>query len=331
VLAHGFELPPRVAKARGMGEAEEVAGLFVERECGVDIYVRLPDGSGIDFLRQVRNFALYFPAVEFLGSLATALVILYCGMFMLRTGQAASGQGSVGTIFAFVFLAERFFGPIRALADRYPDLTYDVTVKVEHLLNHRDLIPVLRETGCLFVTTAVESIEDEVLARLEKGHTRADFIEVVRACREAGLELAPTFIPFSPWTTWAGYRDLLRLLVELDMVDRVAPVQLGLRLLVTTGSRLLELPEIAAAIGEFDQAALIYPWRHADPSLDELSAAVLRLLARDRQSSRRDLFAQIWKLATSDPLPDNYDLLPRAAIPSPPPAPHPSPRAAASR
>ena len=99
------------------------------------------------------------------------------------------------------------------------------------------------------------------------------------------------------------------------MVDRVAPVQLGLRLLVTTGSRLLELPEIAAAIGEFDQAALIYPWRHADPSLDELSAAVLRLLARDRQSSRRDLFAQIWKLATSDPLPDNFDLLPRAAIP----------------
>ena len=204
---------------------------------------------------------------------------------------------------------------VRALADRYPDLTYDVTVKVEHLLKHRDLIPVLRETGCLFVTTAVESIEDEVLARLEKGHTRADFIEVARACREAGLELAPTFIPFTPWTTWNGYRDLLHLLVELDMVDRVAPVQLGLRLLVTTGSRLLELPEIASAIGEFDQAALIYPWRHADPTLDELSVAVLRLVAQGNQSPRRDLFAQIWKLATSDPLPDNYDLLPRTAIP----------------
>ena len=230
--------------------------------------------------------------------------------------QVASGAGHI------TFGDPDFFnGPahavriVRALADRYPDLTYDVTIKVEHLLQHPDLILVLRETGCLFVTTAVESIEDEVLARLEKGHTRADFVEVVRACREVGLELAPTFIPFTPLTTWAGYRNLLSLLVELDLVDRVAPVQLGLRLLVTTNSRLLELPDIASAIEEFDQAALIYPWRHADPTLDDLSAAVLRLVARDRQSSRRDVFAQIWKLATSESLPDNYDLLPRAAIP----------------
>jgi len=230
--------------------------------------------------------------------------------------QVAAGAGHIS------FGDPDFFnGPahalriVRAFAERYPDLTYDVTIKIEHLLKHRDLVPVLRETGCLFVTTAVESIEDEVLARLEKGHTRADFIEVARICREAGLELAPTFIPFTPWTTWAGYRGLLRLLVDLDLVDRVAPVQLGLRLLVTAGSRLLELPEIAAAIGEFDQAALIYPWCHADASLDDLSAAVLRLVARERQSSRRDIFARIWQLATSDPLPENFDLLPRAAIP----------------
>jgi radical SAM superfamily enzyme YgiQ (UPF0313 family) len=230
--------------------------------------------------------------------------------------QVAAGAGHIS------FGDPDFFnGPahalriVRAFAERYPDLTYDVTIKIEHLLKHRDLVPVLRETGCLFVTTAVESIEDEVLARLEKGHTRADFIEVARVCREAGLELAPTFIPFTPWTTWAGYRGLLRLLVELDLVDRVAPVQLGLRLLITAGSRLLELPEIAATIGEFDQAALIFPWRHAAPNLDELSAEVLRLVARERQSPRRDIFAQIWQLATSDPLPDNFDLLPRAAIP----------------
>jgi len=230
--------------------------------------------------------------------------------------QVASGAGHI------TFGDPDFFnGPahairiVRGLADRYPDLTYDVTIKVEHLLKHRDLIPILRDTGCLFVTTAVESIEDEVLARLEKGHTQADFVEVARACRDAGLELAPTFIPFTPWTTRNGYRDLLRLLVDLDLVDRVAPVQLGLRLLVTANSRLLELPEIASAIEEFDQAALIYPWRHADPTLDELSAAILRLAAKDRQSSRRELFAQIWRLATTDPLPENFDLLPRAAIP----------------
>ena len=232
--------------------------------------------------------------------------------------QVAAGAGHIS------FGDPDFFnGPahavriVRELADRFRGLTYDVTVKVEHLLKHRDLVPVLRETGCLFVTTAVESIEDEVLRRLEKGHTRDDFMEVVRACREAGLTLAPTFIPFTPWTTRAGYRNLLRLLVELDLVDQVAPVQLGLRLLVTAGSRLLELPEIAAAIGEFDRAALVYPWRHADPSLDELSDAVLALAAREQKNhaSRREIFAKIWHLAADAPLPENFDLLPRAAIP----------------
>jgi radical SAM superfamily enzyme YgiQ (UPF0313 family) len=232
--------------------------------------------------------------------------------------QVATGAGHIS------FGDPDFFnGPshalriVRALADRYPELTYDVTVKVEHLLQHRELVPVLRETGCLFVTTAVESIEDEVLRRLDKGHTRADFIEVARACREAGLSLAPTFIPFTPWTTRDGYRDLLRILVDLDLVDQVAPVQLGLRLLVTAGSRLLELPEIAAAIGEFDQASLLYPWRHADPGLDELSAAMLALIAREQRghSSRREIFAKIWQLAVSVPLPDNFDLLPRVAVP----------------
>ncbi len=64
---------------------------------------------------------------------------------------------------------------VEALHREWPDLTYDVTIKVEHLLKHRDLLPVLRRTGCLFVTTAVESLDDAVLATLAKGHTRADF------------------------------------------------------------------------------------------------------------------------------------------------------------
>jgi hypothetical protein len=206
---------------------------------------------------------------------------------------------------------------VRALHDRCPEVTDDVTIKVEHLLKHRGPLPVLRETGCLFVTTAAEAVDDDVLARLEKGHTRADFVEAVCACREAGLTLAPTFTPFTPWTTWAGYRDLLRLLVDLDLACYVAPVQLGLRLLVTAGSHLLDLPEMAAVMGPLDETALVYPWRHAGPSLDELSAAVLRLVAEEQRKgvSRREIFAGVWQLAGSGPLPENFDLLPHAAIP----------------
>lgn len=72
-----------------------------------------------EWFRQVRNFALYFPAVDFLGALSVSLIILYCGVQFLRTEALVSGVASVGTLFGYVFWAERFFGPIRALADRY--------------------------------------------------------------------------------------------------------------------------------------------------------------------------------------------------------------------
>ena len=60
-------------------------------------------------------------------------------------------------------------------------MTYDVTIKIEHLLRHAELLPRLRDTGCAFVTTAVESVDDDVLAKLEKGHTRDGFRAAVGA------------------------------------------------------------------------------------------------------------------------------------------------------
>ncbi len=71
-----------------------------------------------------------------------------------------------------------------------------------------------------------------VLEKLAKGHTRADFVTAVRLMREAGLTLSPTFVTFTPWTTRAGYRELLELLLDLDLVDQVAPIQLAIRLLI---------------------------------------------------------------------------------------------------
>jgi radical SAM superfamily enzyme YgiQ (UPF0313 family) len=206
------------------------------------------------------------------------------------------------------------FAILRALHQEHPSLTYDVTVKIEHLKRNRRAIGVFKETGCLFVTSAVESVENEVLERLQKGHTREDFIQVARDCREAGLALAPTFVPFTPWTTMAGYRELLRLLAGLDLVDNVPPVQLGLRLLITAGSRLLELPEVRVLAEPFDPASLVYPWRHRDPELDELSAEILAFAA-SHKGSRREAFMRIWELACNKRLPKNFDLLPRAAVP----------------
>ncbi|MEE8200012.1 MAG: CUAEP/CCAEP-tail radical SAM protein, partial [Candidatus Acidoferrales bacterium] len=111
---------------------------------------------------------------------------------------------------------------LEALHREFPQLSYDVTIKIEHLLNHSQHLPALRDTGCLFVTSAVESLDDRILELLDKGHTRADFFRAVHLCREVGLTLAPTFVPFTPWTTREAYLDMLRQIARLDLIEQVA-------------------------------------------------------------------------------------------------------------
>ncbi|HEX9369787.1 MAG TPA: radical SAM protein, partial [Roseiflexaceae bacterium] len=185
---------------------------------------------------------------------------------------------------------------VRALHAEHPELTYDVTIKVEHLLRHAELLPALRDTGCLFVTSAVEAVDDAILARFDKRHTRADFVRAAGLMRELGLALNPTFVSFTPWTTREGYVELLRVIAELDLVEHVAPIQYAIRLLIPAGSRLLELPEVRALAGPFDEAALDHPWSHPDPRMDQLHAQVLRAV-QFRRTSRQEVFEIVWQLA----------------------------------
>lgn len=186
---------------------------------------------------------------------------------------------------------------VDALHARFPSLTYDVTVKIEHLLRHRPLLSSLKETGCLFVTSAIESLDDEVLVRLDKGHTRRDFVEVVGYCDEAGLTLVPTFVAFHPWLTLDGYCDLLDTIATLDLVDHVAPIQLALRLLIPRGSRLLELDEVRRLAGTFDPGTLTYRWQHPDGRVDELHEQLLALVGTRVQADRRAIFNEIRAIA----------------------------------
>jgi radical SAM superfamily enzyme YgiQ (UPF0313 family) len=212
---------------------------------------------------------------------------------------------------------------VEALHREFPALTYDVTIKIEHLLQQRQHIATLRDTGCLFVTSAVEAVDDAILEAFDKRHTRTGFIQVVELFREAGLALCPTFVTFTPWTTLDGYRDLLVLLAELGLIDSLPPIQLAIRLLIPAGSRLLELPEIQQLVQAFDEAALYYPWTHLDPRVDRLHEDVLAavLAAQSNKASRREVFAQAWALAhralgaAVPPLPEPADGRPQLPIP----------------
>ena len=183
-----------------------------------------------------------------------------------------------------------------ALYARFPGLTWDATIKVEHLIKAAALLPRLKQCGLLFVVTAVESVDDAILDRLAKGHTLADFEAALEACRERGIALAPTFVPFTPWTTLAGYRDLLATILKLRLVEAVPPVQLAIRLLVPQGSHLLQLPDFAAQVGAFDESLLGYPWRADDPRVDALQAEIMDwVMAAEKPGlARAEVFAGIW-------------------------------------
>ena len=169
---------------------------------------------------------------------------------------------------------------VRALHEEWPHVTFDATIKVEHLLERRELLPELAALGCAFVVAAVESVGDNVLRHLAKGHTRADITAALAALDAAGLPMRPTFVAFTPWTTAHDYRDMLDFIAAHDLIEAVDPVQYTIRLLVPPGSALLGEAETAAWIGPLDEANFRYQWAHPDPRMDRLHEGVSALVER---------------------------------------------------
>jgi len=187
----------------------------------------------------------------------------------------------------------------RALHARWPDLTFDFTAKVEHLVASPEAAAELARLGALFVVSAVESFSDEVLRRLDKGHDREDALRAFRLCEAAGLALRPTFVPFTPWETLASYVELLETLDAHGWLGHVDPVQLSLRLLVPPGS-LLE-GDASIPFEGYDDAALGWRWRHPDPRMDALQVRVAAEVhaGEASQAAPRELLDRVKALAAA--------------------------------
>ncbi|HEX6791256.1 MAG TPA: CUAEP/CCAEP-tail radical SAM protein [Candidatus Krumholzibacteria bacterium] len=167
----------------------------------------------------------------------------------------------------------------RALHERHPGVTFDYTAKVEHLLRHPDVVDELHALGSLFVVSAVESFNEEVLRRLDKGHTAADALEVIRAFARRGLTLRPSLMPFTPWETRVSLAQLFDIVAREGLVEQIDPVQYSIRLLVPAGSLLLRDPSTAPLFGAFDVARFTHPWVHPDPGMDVIQATLAEISA----------------------------------------------------
>jgi radical SAM superfamily enzyme YgiQ (UPF0313 family) len=192
---------------------------------------------------------------------------------------------------------------VRAMHEEFPDLTFDFTSKIEHLLKRGQDLPEYAESGCMFIISAVESTSDTVLKILAKEHTHDEFIQVLGICRDAGIPLRPTWVAFTPWTTLDDYRTMLAFVEANGLIDQIDPVQFSIRLLIPPGSLLAEHPETLPHRGELDEAAFSFRWTHPDPEMDRLHKEVSRLVAEDDQSGAdsAETFYRIQDLAQGNP------------------------------
>lgn len=147
---------------------------------------------------------------------------------------------------------------------RHPHLTYDATVKVEHILEHRDLWSRLAGSNLAFVVSAFESVDESTLRILDKGHTVDDMVEAVKVVRAAGIHIRPTWLPFFPWTTVSDVADVFEFLAGHDLGAATDPVQMAIRLLVPRGSLLESHPGVRPHLSRYDDAALTWVWEFAD-------------------------------------------------------------------
>lgn len=166
---------------------------------------------------------------------------------------------------------------LQAASTAHPQLTFDATIKVEHLLEHRALLPQMACCGVTFITSAFESVDDQLLDVLDKGHTAADLDTALGLAELAGIALRPTWLPFTPWTSPQHYLDLLQFVETRQLVDVTPPVQLGLRLLAPDDSPLVAPMREMGALVDYDTDGLTWNWRHADPRMDDLQGELARL------------------------------------------------------
>ncbi|MHB1511010.1 MAG: radical SAM protein [Acidimicrobiales bacterium] len=185
----------------------------------------------------------------------------------------------------------------RRLHSQFPAVTFDATVKVEHILAHEKLWPELAAAGLLFVVSAFESVDDQILALLDKGHSAGDEAVALGIARSAGVEVRPSWLPFTPWTTLGSFAALLEFVAEHDLVLSTDPVQYSIRLLLPSGSLLLEQMDgtLSSCLGEVVAGSTT--WTSPDVILDGLATEIAARAEVAGDEPLEVTFAAIWQLA----------------------------------
>ena len=200
---------------------------------------------------------------------------------------------------------------LREVSLGFPGLTFDLTVKVEHILEHSNVWEDVAALGVVFVVSAFETTNDRVLGLLDKGHTASDMSIATKIMQSAGIAVRPSWLAFTPWTEAADLADIMQFLADHDLLGSTDPVQMSIRLLLPEGSLLLDLAETQASIQGYDPKSLSYLWS-GDSRLEELQVR-LAAIAESSGGTPWIALSEMWRLV-------------KGAVPLPPEPSHLAPR-----
>lgn len=140
--------------------------------------------------------------------------------YVLRELQSVQDEfGHRAVIFyddVYVINARRVMDVARGMIARRMDLVYRATTRADDVLRHPDLLPLLRDSGCVELCLGVESGSDAVLALNDKGMTVDKNRRAIRLIKEAGIRALTYMITGLPGCSEATERESLRFLMETE-------------------------------------------------------------------------------------------------------------------
>ncbi|MDP5276631.1 arsinothricin biosynthesis radical SAM protein ArsL [Chengkuizengella axinellae] len=210
---------------------------------------------------------------------------LYCSVFAAYDGKVILVNEEIviqdvknlveGGMTHLTFVDADFFNAkyhgikiLRKLHQQFPNLTYDFTTRVDHILENKETLAEMKQLGVKFITSALEFPSKEVLDAVAKDTSIEDITEAIAYLREIDIKLNPTFIMFNPWTSLDDIVTFRTFVEDNALGDLVDPIQYETRLYLYKGSPLLHKESIQSL--DLTEYEFHYDWKHPDPKLDEL-------------------------------------------------------------
>ncbi len=208
----------------------------------------------------------------------------YCSVYSAYDGKVTLGDAEniledVDTLVAqgmehLTFIDAEFFNATRRSFDilhlihrKHPSLTFDFTTRVDHILDNRDRLRELHDTGVRIITSALEYPKDEVLRQVRKEVDVDDLKTAARLIHDSGIVLNPTFIMYNPWIGLDDLGLMDEFLVETGLSEVVDPIQYMTRLHLYKGSPLLKNETVRNL--RLTEHEFFYDWEHPDSRVDD--------------------------------------------------------------